>query len=239
MEVGNAKINYKQSSNLQGVIMETISSEYAGALHNNRVNPYSQFVVRENNSIVWYIKTLTEEAYKNIILPISELKEFELKKKGVLLKTEKKTIQMLEPRTLLDEFYEKKCSRYMEINFLTPVAFKSDGKYIFYPDLKLIYGSLMRKYSELSQNLDMIDLDTLEELCQSSEIVQYRLQTIPFPLEKVNITGFVGKVGIKVKGPETLARYIRMLVHFGEFSGIGIKTAIGMGAIKYGGKRNE
>lgn len=90
MELGNAKINYKQSSNLQGVIMETISSEYAGALHNNRVNPYSQFVVRENNSIVWYIKTLTEEAYKNIILPISELKEFELKKKEFYLKQRRK-----------------------------------------------------------------------------------------------------------------------------------------------------
>ena len=54
----------------------------------------------------------------------------------------------------------------------------------FYPDLSLIYGSLMRKYSAFSQQMTMEDKDTLEELCRSSEVVNYRLQTIPFPLEK-------------------------------------------------------
>ena len=82
----------------------------------------------------------------------------------------------------------------------------------------------------------MVDEETLEELCKSSEIVKYRLQTIPFPLEKINITGFVGKIGIKIKGSETLARYIRLLFRFGEFTGVGIKTGIGMGGIMYGGK---
>ena len=55
----------------------------------------------------------------------------------------------------------------------------------FYPDLSLIYGSLMRKYSAFSQQMTMEDKDTLEELCRSSEVVNYRLQTIPFPLEKI------------------------------------------------------
>ena len=152
---------------------------------------------------------------------------------------EKKTIQMMEAKTLLDEFYDKKCSRYFEVYFLTPTAFKHDGNYIFYPDLSLIYGSLMRKYSAFSQQMTMEDKDTLEELCRSSEVVNYRLQTIPFPLEKINVTGFVGKIGIKVKGSETIARYIRLLFHFGEFSGVGIKTGMGMGAIRCGGKKDE
>lgn len=85
----------------------------------------------------------------------------------------------------------------------------------------------------------MEDKETLEELCNSSEIVKYRLQTIPFPLEKINVTGFVGKIGIKIKGSETIARYIRLLLRFGEYSGVGIKTGIGMGAIKYGGKEDD
>ena len=44
----------------------------------------------------------------------------------------------------------------------------------------------------------------------------------------------LGKIGIKVKGSETIARYIRLLFHFGEFSGVGIKTGMGMGAIRCG-----
>ena len=138
----------------------------------------------------------------------------------------------MEAKTLLDEFYDKKCSRYFEVYFLTPTAFKHDGNYIFYPDLSLIYGSLMRKYSAFSQQMTMEDKDTLEELCRSSEVVNYRLQTIPFPLEKINVTGFVGKIGIKVKGSETIARYIRLLFFISGNFRSGNKNWNGNGSYK-------
>ena len=139
MEFGKTEINFQQSSNLQGVIMENISTEYAGILHGNQLNPYSQYVSKEENGVVWHIKTITDEAYKNIILPMSELKEITLRKRGITIVPEKKTIQMMEAKTLLDEFYDKKCSRYFEVYFLTPTAFKHDGNYIFYPDSVIAY----------------------------------------------------------------------------------------------------
>ena len=239
MELGTADISYQQSSNLQGVIMENINTEYAEILHRSQLNPYSQYVIKKDKNVVWYIKTTTKEAYKNIIIPMSEVKEITLKKRGITVALMKRSIQMMETKTLLDEFYDRKCSIYLEVSFLTPSAFKREGNYVFYPDLSLIYGSLMRKYSAISQQISMEDKETLEELCNSSEIVKYRLQTIPFPLEKINVTGFVGKIGIKIKGSETIARYIRLLLRFGEYSGVGIKTGIGMGAIKYGGKEDD
>lgn len=239
MELGTADISYQQSSNLQGVIMENINTEYAEILHRSQLNPYSQYVTKKDKNVVWHIKTTTEEAYKNIIIPMSEVKEITLKKRGITVAPMKRSIQMMETKTLLDEFYDRKCSKYLEVSFLTPTAFKREGNYVFYPDLSLIYGSLMRKYSAISQQISMEDKETLEELCNSSEIVKYRLQTIPFPLEKINVTGFVGKIGIKIKGSETIARYIRLLLRFGEYSGVGIKTGIGMGAIKYGGKEDD
>ena len=83
-----------------------------------------------------------------------------------------------------------------------------------------------------------IKFQTLEALVEQSEIVRYRLQTVPFPLEKVQITGFTGSICIHIRGPETMARYLRMLFKFGEFAGVGIKTGMGMGAMKYV-RRNE
>lgn len=239
MELASPAITFQQSSNLQGVIMENIDSDYATLLHGNQTNPYSQYVTRTKEKTIWHIQTLTEEAYQQIICPLSKMKEIEIKKKGIVEHIKAKTIHTRDARTLLDEFYQESCPRYLELTFLTPTAFKRDGTYVFYPDLRLIYASLMRKYSEISAQMDMNDEETLDELCAKSEIIKYRLQTVPFPLEKVNITGFVGKICIKVKGPETLARYIRFLIQFGEFSGVGIKTAIGMGAVRYGGKKNE
>lgn len=43
VEFDSNEINFQQSSNLQGVLMENISSEYAEKLHGNQLNPYSQW----------------------------------------------------------------------------------------------------------------------------------------------------------------------------------------------------
>ena len=122
--------------------------------------------------------------------------------------------------------------RYIDLAFLSPAAFKQNGKYVFYPDLSLIYGSLMRKYSASSGQLDMMDEDTLMQLVNQSEIVRYHLKTALFPMEGIRLTGFMGTIRIQIKGSDTIARYIRLLLRFGKFSGVGIKTGMGMGAIK-------
>ena len=143
---------------------------------------------------------------------------------------------------LIKEFYEVPANRYLNLTFQTPTAFKSNGKYVFYPDIRMIYQSLMMKYTASSEEMSMIDEDTLEQLTQNSEIIRYHLRSISFPLEGVNIPGFVGSIRLKIKGTDTMARYARMLIKYGEYSGVGIKTAMGMGAIRLterGEKKND
>lgn len=232
IELDSSQISYQQSSNLQGVLMEQIDTDYAQELHQYSLNPYSQYVVKEKDKIVWYICTVNEEAYENIILPLEELKQITIRRKEITTNVVGRSIEILEESELMKQFYEESCDRYLNLQFCTPTAFKRDGKYVDYPDLRLVYGSLMRKYSAASEELDMYDEETLEELVRNSEIIRYRLQTMPFPLEKVQINGFVGNVCIKIKGTETLANYIRLLCRFGEYSGVGIKTSMGMGAMQ-------
>lgn len=50
----SVQISYQQSSNLQGVIMEQIDTEYAQKLHESKLNPYSQYLLKENGKINWY-----------------------------------------------------------------------------------------------------------------------------------------------------------------------------------------
>lgn len=232
IELDSSQISYQQSSNLQGVLMEQIDTDYAQELHQYSLNPYSQYAVKEKDKTVWYICTVNEEAYKNIILPLEELKQITIRRKEITTNVVGRSIEILEESELMKQFYEESCDRYLNLQFCTPTAFKRDGKYVNYPDLRLVYGSLMRKYSAASEELDMYDEETLEELVRNSEIIRYRLQTMPFPLEKVQINGFVGNVCIKIKGTETLANYIRLLCRFGEYSGVGIKTSMGMGAMQ-------
>lgn len=44
---------------------------------------------------------------------------------------------------------------------------------------------------------------------------------------------------IKVTSTDTAAKFIRLLLEFGEYSGVGIKTGLGMGAIQIVRRDNE
>ena len=78
----------------------------------------------------------------------------------------------------------------------------------------------------------MTDADTLESLEEGAEIIRYDLKSVKFPIEKVRIPAFIGKITIKMKGTQTMTNFAHMLFEFGEFSGVGIKTSLGMGCIK-------
>ena len=203
LTLDSKEIDYKNSSNLQGVIMENIDNEYADILHTQGYNPYSQYVYTKDNKVIWCINTLDEKAYDKII-----------------------------QRLLDDKFYNVKGDKYYNIQFITPTSFKSNGRYMIFPDLRLMYKSLMKKYSASSTDMDMYDEDTLEQLIESSEITRYRLQSTVFPLEGVVIPSYKGSLSIRLHGNDTISRYARLLFSFGEYSGIGIKSSIGMGALK-------
>ena len=53
IELDSSQISYQQSSNLQGVLMEQIDTDYAQELHQYSLNPYSQYVVKEKDKTVW------------------------------------------------------------------------------------------------------------------------------------------------------------------------------------------
>ena len=225
---------YYQSSNLQGVIMEKISQEYASFLHEQGLNPYSQYVERTQEKIVWVINTLNKESYQEIIVPFLDesFQKFELKKKEIVVEIVKKQIKTVSKRQLVEEFYNNDAQRYLNIEFLTPSSFKSHGNYCIIPDLRLIYQSLMNKCESCCSEISIYDEELLEELVNNSYITGYRLNSTTFPIEGIKIPSFKGRIRIRIKGPETLAKYIMFLAKCGEYSGVGIKTAMGMGAMK-------
>lgn len=233
LEADDPNFGYFQSSNMQGVLMEHIDAKYAEILHAQGVKPYSQSLLSGERK-EWVVKTCTKEAYREVILPLldSGFTSFDIEKKGIHVLIKEKHSHIIKKKELLDEFYSDTGSRYLGLEFLTPASFKSNGAYVIIPDLRYIYQSLMNKYSALSENMEMYDEETLEQLCGHSSIVRYRLRSASFPIEGIKIPSFQGEIGIKMTGTDTMARYIRLLARFGEYSGVGIKTAMGMGALK-------
>lgn len=225
-----------KASLMQGVLMEQIDSDYARELHVTGLHPYRQSLLRERDSWIWEVAALNEEAYRRIILPLKrkEFQDFFLKHSRVHILVEEKGEESISYRKLMESFYEEQSSGYYQITFATPTAFKRDGAYIFYPDIRCVYQSLMNKYSAASPSESLDSQELLEQLVESSRIIQYNVRSVLFHIEGIRIPSFVGEIRIKNTGAQTMKNFIELLFRFGEYSGVGIKCAIGMGALQSG-----
>ena len=233
-------IDYRKSSVLQGVLMERLDTAYVDFLHNQQMHPYSQYVSMTEDGPVWHIQTLNAEAYENIIQKFMDgTDSFTLRHSGQEVFIRDQHVELLDKADLLEAFYHEQAGRSFTMEFLTPAAFRQNGHYVILPDIRLLCQSLMMKYTASSGRIDMMDEEALEQMADNCFLTRHRIQSKPFPLEGTSIPGLIGTVTFRCKGTETMARYLRLLLSFGEFSGVGIKTAIGMGAMRLRRSGNE
>ena len=226
-------VDYHKSSLLQGVLLERLDSKYVDFLHHQQMHPYSQYVQRTETGMVWHIQTLNKEAYEQIIVPFAEGDNFfEIKHTGKMVSMVRKEIEMVKKEQLMADFYNEAAVHSLTFEVVTPMAFKQGGHYAILPDVRLICQNLMQRYSAVSGNIDMMDREALEQITDNVFVARHRICSRLFPLEGHNLPGFCGSVTLRCQGTETMARYLRMLFSFGEFSGVGIKTAMGMGAMR-------
>ena len=106
LEADSPALGCYQSSNMQGVLMETIDSAYAEDLHRQGLNPYSQYMIGGRTK-EWVVKTLTKEAYQYMIKPLMEedFSGFTIAKKNIQVKISKKELKIVRKQELMDEFY--------------------------------------------------------------------------------------------------------------------------------------
>lgn len=227
------ELAYQMSSLFHGVLMEQLPSDYAEYLHLSQLHPYAQHLEYKESSWYWIICCLNHEASQIVIHDtLWKLDSITIKKRDLEIDIVQKNYMEMSYRELMDHFYEEDSSRYLQIHFMSPTSFKQRGKYLFYPDLRCIYQSLMNKYDSAVTEESMVNEDTLEQLCEYSQIVRYDLKSVNFSLEGIKIPAFIGKVTIKIHGTQTMANFAHMLFEFGTYSGVGIKTALGMGYIR-------
>ena len=235
----DADIHFRQCSLLQGALMERLDTQYADKLHESQLHPYSQYVTpAEEGGTWWIIQTLDGEAYENIVKPwMAGSETIALhhggEKQLVILE---RRIETLPKSKLVEDFYSTAAEKRFTVQFLTPTAFRQRRRYVILPDIRLLCQSMMMKYSASSYDVNMVDEEALDELAAETFITRHRIRSLPFPAEGQSIPGFVGTVTFECRGTETMARYLRLLFSFGEFSGVGVKTAMGMGAVRvFGG----
>lgn len=233
----NRKANFSMGSIMQGVLMEMVAPNIAEELHKIAIRPYTQHFyydkVRDKN--IWRITALNEYGVKNVL---DSILEFDQK---IYLKQKKYDITIIskniEQETTYKELVEKvflsdELIRNYELNFLTTTSFKSQGEYQITPEIRWILQSLLNRWNLFSNEVSLDEKGLLEDLEKYLFLKKYNLHSEFFGLENTRIQGFRGNTVFGCKGPKNLRNLIVVLFTYANYSGIGIKTAMGMGGVK-------
>ena len=219
---------------MQGVIMERIRPEYGEVLHISELKPYSQYLIHEANEDTWVLQTLTHDSGNEIwnIAAIKQLEKFRLEHNDMEIGVAERSFTKLSEDELLNQTFFGDCPRKVSVDFVTPTAFKSGGAYVNYPTIRHVFQSLLNKFNAVSTN-SSLDVDmVLGDIENNIAVTGYRLKSTYFHLEGIRIPSFVGSLSLVTKGPQQMANLAYMLLKFGTYSGIGIKTAMGMGGMR-------
>lgn len=230
------KVNNVYGNLLQGYLMSLLNSDYADFLHETPLNPYSQYVYydKEKDSYIWRIATLNEEAKKQIIDKVLAVKDktIELKHNDITLKIiSNKITEETSYKNIADKYFLSKTNRVIKIRTLTSATYKSNGQYQMFPEVKSLYVSLFNKWNEFNTKVDLNDGETLQHLINHTHIDSYDLKSTKFATDGINIKSFKGTFSLYVKGPSPLVNIANMLFDYGQYSGLGAKTSMGMGGI--------
>ena len=221
----------------QGALLECADAQYVGMLHQLSFNPYSQYCfLNGDGNIVWRVNALTDDAARQLIEPLRLLERVHLRSAGISFDLASSSLSSFDIKRLLDSIYEDGPAK-VRMQFVTPTAFKSRGSYVIMPTPRLVFQNLLMHYGQAYEGNKEIDCDTVDFIEQNVHVCSYNLQSRYFdhvaPQGK-RIPAFVGSMTLSINGPASMAGLARMLLKFGEYAGIGIKTSMGMGGFVCG-----
>lgn len=226
--------DYKLAVFFHAWLMDQLESDEASLMHLNGTKPFTVNVVYKYPQVIFEVNLLTEEIAEILskILLADSLTSFELKSATQkIYHIQNKQVEFLKEEELTAAFYNEKPQRRIKLLFKTPTSFKSQAEYIFYPDVRLLFQSLMRKYNYIFEGNENIDKELLQSICENVRISKYQLRSNYYSIHQARIPSFTGQITLFCTGTETLVSYVNVLLRFAEYAGIGIKTAMGMGAV--------
>ena len=220
---------------LHGALMERLPADVAEFLHTQNLRPYSQCIyrVRDTGSILWRIGTLDAAMGQAVQDALCGMDELFLKQKNYAVSVRHvRCVRQCSYTEIADEcFLATQAPRGARLSFLSPTGFKRDGAYVILPDLLLIVQSLLVRWNRFSKDVRIEEEGLAQKLAAACRLTRYALHTAPFSLEGYTMYGFRGQMSLHFAGTDMVRPILGTLAAFAPYAGIGIKTALGMGAV--------
>jgi CRISPR-associated endoribonuclease Cas6 len=97
------------------------------------------------------------------------------------------------------------------------------------PTPELIFGSLARRWAALAPPEMAPDLKRIEAAARRTVVRHYELKTTTHAIGRKTQVGFLGRCSYELRGGPEERRLLNMLADAAFYTGVGIKTARGMG----------
>jgi len=233
---GERQLDFFSGSVLHGYLIEAAGHD-AEYLHGgDGLRAYSQYCYYDEKAgnTVWQINTLNKESYEIIGQALQGVDNIYLQQKGLEYRVvEKSEFDRITYRDLfLSQVNSERIPKTTALYFKTPCALKFQNEHVNFPVVKSIIAGLYAKWQKFSGDVGMDHIELLDQINGGSRISSYSLNSRVFPLEKSKIPAFQGWIKIESRLPITLIGIRNALLLYGEYAGIGSKTALGLGAAK-------
>ena len=231
MEIEAQNLNSNMGSIFHGYLMENINSEYADYFHSVSINPFTSCIYKDDKTVkfYWRITMLNEMSYNMLMSAFKEgiPKSIYLSNKEMEVNIKSFT---LSKKNIEEIFSDDRNTT--SVKFVTPTSFKSNGVNHIYPNIKTLLQGIINKINTYFDDIELSDEKVINKLLENVYIRDYNLRTQFFYLEKIKIKGFVGRIniGLAVKD-EALEKLLSIIIKLSEYTGFGMKTSLGMGAV--------
>ena len=231
MEIEAQNLNSNMGSIFHGYLMENINTEYADYFHSVSINPFTSCIYKDDKTgkFNWRITMLNEMSYNMLMSAFKEgiPKSIYLSNKEMEVNIKSFT---LSKKNIEEIFSDDRNTT--SVKFITPTSFKSNGVNHIYPNIKTLLQGIINKINTYFDDIELSDEKVINKLLENVYIRDYNLRTQFFYLEKIKIKGFVGKIniGLAVKD-EALEKLLSIIIKLSEYTGFGMKTSLGMGAV--------
>lgn len=217
---------------LHGVLMELLPSDIVKELHNMySYNPLKQRVLfSESTYVNWEIVSFNELISESLSTIFHEQSSIYIKHHDVIVPIREVSQHKENLQSMIDRYFsDEEPERYVTIQIVTPMSFKSGGRYDLFPDVRKFFRSIMLQFDTFFDSYKMYDHDTLLFISEQVHIVNYRLKSTRYHLEGIKIPSFTGQITFQLNGPNHFKQLLLFLLYFGSLTGSGIKTSLGMG----------
>ena len=216
---------------LYAALLERLPSLVGFRQHDGERTKISQFIrLVGADRLIWQVSLLGDEA-EDIFAPILEEIEY------CILRREHATLHIQQRRVLRIDTVEQLLSNpypaRRKLHFATPTAFKVRKAYDLLPTPERIVQSLIRRWNVCIPQcpIDDEDGEGTAMLAQDLRCCRLQLRDCGYPLKGQVIPGVIGTMILENQHSGFPAQLAHALLTFATFSGVGIKTTLGMGGI--------